>query len=82
MSQTLDNIRETVRLHRGARISYRAANGRRKVEERNGVIQEVYPSLFTVYIDSQKSTISFTYADILTRDVEVQLESNGKNLFW
>lgn len=81
MSQALDNIRETVRLHKGVRISYRAANGRRKVEERNGVIQEVYPRLFTVYIDSQQSTVSFSYADILTRDVEVQLESSGENLF-
>ena len=48
MAQTLDTIRELVRLHKGSRIFYRAANGRRKVEERNGVIQETYPSLITV----------------------------------
>jgi uncharacterized protein Veg len=81
MAQNLDTIRELVRLHKGSRIFYRAANGRRKVEERNGVIQETYPSLFTVYIESQQSTVSFSYADILTREVEVQLESNGENLF-
>ena len=81
MAQNLENIRELVRLHKGSRIFYRAANGRRKVEERNGVIQETYPSLFTVYIESQQSTVSFSYADILTREVEVQLESNGENLF-
>ena len=45
MAQTLDTIRELVRLHKGSRIFYRAANGRRKVEERNGIIQETYPSL-------------------------------------
>ena len=77
MAQTLDTIRELVRLHKGSRIFYRAANGRRKVEERNGIIQETYPSLFTVYIESQQSTVSFSYADIL----EVQLESSGENLF-
>ena len=81
MAQNLDTIRELVRLHKGSRIFYRAANGRRKVEDRNGVIQETYPSLFTVYIESQQSTVSFSYADILTREVEVQLESNGENLF-
>jgi len=81
MALNLDTIRELVRLHKGSRIFYRAANGRRKVEERNGVIQETYPSLFTVYIESQQSTVSFSYADILTREVEVQLESNGENLF-
>ena len=66
MAQTLDTIRELVRLHKGSRIFYRAANGRRKVEERNGIIQETYPSLFTVYIESQQSTVSFSYADLLT----------------
>ena len=81
MAQNLEIIRELVRLHKGSRIFYRAANGRRKVEERNGIIQETYPSLFTVYIESQQSTVSFSYADILTREVEVQLESNGENLF-
>ena len=81
MAHSLDTIRELVRLHKGSRIFYRAANGRRKVEERNGVIQETYPSLFTVYIESQQSTVSFSYADLLTREVEVQLESSGENLF-
>ncbi len=81
MAQTLESIRDIVRLHKGYRIFYRAANGRRKIEERKGVIQETYPSLFTVYIESQQSTVSFSYADILTREVEVQLESSGESLF-
>ena len=81
MAHSLDTIRELVRLHKGSRIFYRAANGRRKVEERNGVIQETYPRLFTVYIESQQSTVSFSYADLLTREVEVQLESSGESLF-
>jgi uncharacterized protein Veg len=81
MAQTLESIREIVRLHKGSRIFYRAANGRRKMEERSGVIRDTYPSLFTVYIDSQHSTVSFSYADVLTREVEVQLEGSGKSLF-
>lgn len=81
MAQTLENIRELVRLHKGFKIFYRAANGRRKVEERNGVIKETYPSLFTVYIESQQSTISFSYADLLTGEVEVQLEPGGEYLY-
>ena len=80
MAQTLDTIRELVRLHKGSRIFYRAANGRRKVEERNGIIQETYPSLFTVYIESQQSTVSFSYADILTREVEIHIEPSGECL--
>ena len=58
---TIESIREIISLHKGSRISYRATNGRRKIEERSGVIQETYPSLFTVFIESQQSTVSFSY---------------------
>ena len=58
MAYTLESIREIVSLHKGSKISYRAANGRRKIEERTGIIKETYPSLFTVFIESQQSTIS------------------------
>lgn len=81
MPRTLEAIREVVRQHKGLEISYKAANGRRKMEERSGVIKDVYPSLFTVYIESQQSTVSFSYADILTHEVELLLMSNGENLF-
>jgi len=81
MVQTLETIREVVRQHKGLEISYKAANGRRKMEQRSGIIKDVYPSLFTVYIESQRSTVSFSYADILTREVELQLASNGESIF-
>lgn len=81
MAYTLESIREIVSLHKGSKISYRAANGRRKIEERTGIIKETYPSLFTVFIESQQSTISFSYTDILTKEVELQLEPSGENLF-
>ena len=81
MAYTLESICEIVSLHKGSKISYRAANGRRKIEERTGIIKETYPSLFTVFIESQQSTISFSYTDLLTREVELQLEPSGENLF-
>ena len=80
MVHTIDTIRDLVHQQQGSRIFYRAANGRRKKEERTGVIKEIYPSLFTVYIESQKSTVSFSYADVLTREVDVQIESTGESL--
>lgn len=81
MAQTLEMIREKVRQHKGVEVCYKAANGRRKMEEKSGVIKDVYPSLFTLYIESQRSLISFSYADILTHEVEMQLASNGEYLF-
>ncbi|MDO4988515.1 MAG: Veg family protein [Synergistes sp.] len=81
MTSNLDVIREIIAQHKGANIVYRASNGRRKTEERKGVIVESYPNLFTVYIESQKSTSSFSYTDVLTREVEIMLEENGEPLY-
>ena len=70
---SLRAIREQVTRHRGSRVFYKAANGRRKAEARQGVIMEAYPSLFTLFVESQNSTVSFSYADLLTKEVELQL---------
>lgn len=79
LADSLSAIREQVTQHRGSRVFYRAANGRRKAEARQGVIVEAYPSLFTLYVESQNSTVSFSYADLLTREVELQLLPPEKN---
>jgi uncharacterized protein Veg len=70
---SLSAIREKVSQYRGSRVFYKAANGRRKAEARQGIILEAYPSLFTLFVESQNSTVSFSYADILTREVELKI---------
>ena len=79
MADNLSAIRDQVYQHRGSRVFYRAANGRRKAEARQGVIVEAYPSLFTLYVESQNSTVSFSYADLLTKEVELRLLPPEKN---
>jgi uncharacterized protein Veg len=73
LTDTLAAIREQVSQYRGSRVFYRAANGRRKAEARQGIIMEAYPSLFTLFVESQNSTVSFSYADLLTKEVELKL---------
>ena len=42
-----------------------------------GVIKEVYPHLFMIQLndseDDTAKTVSYTYTDILTKDVQLQL---------
>jgi len=76
LADSLSAIREQVSRYRGSRVFYRAANGRRKAEARQGIIMEAYPSLFTLFVESQNSTVSFSYADILTKEVELKLLPN------
>jgi uncharacterized protein Veg len=76
---TITSIREQVALYKGLKVRYRTAKGRRKVEERQGVILETYPNLFTLYVESQDSKVSFSYAELLTREVELELLSGNRN---
>jgi uncharacterized protein Veg len=80
LMDALSEIREQVTRHRGSRVFYRAANGRRKAESRQGIIMEAYPSLFTLFVESQNSTVSFSYADLLTKEVELRLLPRDENI--
>ena len=78
MTYSLAEIRQQVALFKGMRVRYRTAKGRRKVEEKQGVILETYPNLFTLYVESQDSKVSFSYAELLTREVELELLSGTR----
>ncbi|HCL79778.1 MAG TPA: hypothetical protein DIC53_07415 [Synergistaceae bacterium] len=78
MASTISSIKEQVALYKGLRVRYRTAKGRRKVEERQGIVLETYPNLFTLYVESQDSKVSFSYAELLTREVELELLSGNR----
>ncbi len=74
---SIPKIRKSVRAHTGSEVKVRAVNGEEKVEIARGVISETYPSVFVIARDSQESIcgqkISFSYCDILTREIELSL---------
>ncbi|HON33490.1 MAG: Veg family protein [Thermovirgaceae bacterium] len=80
MSPNLATIRDRVNEFKGSRVRYKALKGRRKMEERMAVIVETYPHLFTLYVESQRSTVSFSYAELLTREVEMEILPGNKKL--
>jgi uncharacterized protein Veg len=49
------------------------SKGRNKIEETQGVIKDAYPNLFTLYVESNASTVSFSYAEVLTKEVELEI---------
>lgn len=61
----------------GKRIKLSAKKGRKRIIVRQGVIKETYPSIFLVLLDSisefatTERTVSFSYADILTKSIEI-----------
>lgn len=69
----LSDIKRDLEFHLGARIKLKANRGRRKVIEREGVLEKTYPSIFIVKLkeaDSERC-VSYSYADLLTEAVEL-----------
>ena len=60
----------------GKRVKLRANRGRKKIVEAEGGIENTYPKIFVVKLDASHSLdrLSYTYADVLTRTVEVTVE--------
>ncbi|MFO7153678.1 MAG: Veg family protein [Caldicoprobacter oshimai] len=82
-AQALMRVRKAVESNIGERVKLKANRGRKKSFIKEGVIHEVYPSIFTVRVnidDRFVQTLSFTYFDILTSNVEVVICKNNERI--
>ena len=70
-------VRNSVYKNRGSKVKIRANRGRHKIDVTEGIIRETYPSIFLVEvinkIDDTTQKITFSYTDVLTKDVQMQL---------
>ncbi len=75
----LDKIKSDLKDNIGSRIRFASKKGRKKRTVRNGVIESTYANVFVIRIDAANEEeaaerrVSYTYADILTRNVELAL---------
>ena len=73
MPRTLTSIKDEIFSYKGRLVRCRMSKGRNRTEETEGILLDVYPKLFTLYDESSVSTVSFSYAEILTREVELEI---------
>ena len=73
MSRTLSSIKDEIITYKGQKVKCRTSKGRNKMEVTQGVVVDVYPKIFTLYVESKSSTVSFSYAEVLTREVELEV---------
>lgn len=66
----IEEIKKEIELHINNNIILKVYVGRNKYEIYEGIIKEVYPSLFLVKLKNEIKT--FTYSDILTKNVVVK----------
>lgn len=57
----------------GQKIIVKGSLGRNKSFEKEATIEKAYPNIFTVKYDEGVRNATYSYTDILTRTVEVQV---------
>ena len=81
--QTLDNIRVSLERYLGKKILLKANKGRKQIVTKKGILEKVYPSVFVVKLDDDGtgcSRVSYSYSDLLTSNVKLQVYKNQDKL--
>lgn len=76
--QDLNRVRASVLQQCGSKVKIQLDRGRNKADIQEGVIQNAYPSVFTILINDEgdgnpPQLLSFSYTDIITRDIRMKL---------
>ncbi len=74
----INKVRASVFGQLGNKVMIQLDRGRNRIDVQQGVIQGAYPSVFTILVDDENEKnppqlLSFSYADVLTRDVRMKL---------
>lgn len=67
------NLKTDISERIGKKIIVRGSLGRSKSFEKEATIEEAYPEIFVIKYDSENSSASYSYKDILTKEVEVDV---------
>ena len=79
---TVIDIKREVEKHVGQKVRLEAHKSKKKMYSKIGVIEGIYPCIFTVNVIEEESRpnqrLSFSYADVLTKTVKIDLvDSEG-----
>ncbi|NLJ41571.1 MAG: Veg protein [Clostridiales bacterium] len=81
--EALDRVKDVLESNIGERVRLKANRGRRRTYVDEGVISDIYPSVFTVLVntdDQGTRTLCYTYSDILTSNVELVVCKNNQRI--
>lgn len=76
--EDINKVRASVHQQCGSKVMIQLDRGRNKIDVQEGVIQNAYPSVFTILINDQNKDnppqlLSFSYTDIITKDIRMKL---------
>ena len=72
VGMNIDDIKRKILSLKGEEVEMNVNRGRKKFDTINGIIQDVYPSVFTVIVKEQNSQLqTFSYYDVLCGNVVI-----------
>ena len=69
----ITNLKTDITDKIGQKIIVKGALGRSKFFEKEATIEKTYPNLFIVKYDYEERNVTYSYKDVLTRTVEVEV---------
>ncbi|MDR2167433.1 MAG: Veg family protein [Clostridiales bacterium] len=73
-------IRRNISEHIGSKVMLETNKGRQKSMVTSGTIENTYPAIFTILLDAAQGgpsrTVSYSYTDVLTKNVEITVFNN------
>ena len=74
----LDSCRKDMQAFIGKKVTLKSSGGRKRLIVQEGILESCYPNVFTVRCAKSNlysEMISYSYVDILTRAVEIDVEN-------
>ena len=69
----ITNLKTDITGKIGQKIIVKGTLGRSKFFEREATIEKTYPEIFIVKYDDEERNVTYSYKDVLTRTVEVEV---------
>ena len=69
----ITNLKTDITDKIGQKIIVKGTLGRSRFFEKEATIEKTYPNLFVVKYDDEKRNVTYSYKDVLTRTVEVNV---------
>lgn len=74
----ISNLKTDIGEKIGQKIIIKGSLGRNKPFEEQATIEKTYPNIFVVRYEEQNRSVTYSYTDVLTRAVEVEVfDGNG-----
>lgn len=74
----ITNLKTDITDKLGQKVIIKGSLGRNRPFEKEATLEKVYPSIFILKYDENERNVTYSYTDILTRTVELQV-FNGEN---